>query len=97
MRSRSYRGNSFEVWNGQRTWFWLVDNPHRNGGTIGAAPTEVAAMREACALIEDMSAQDRADAAGPCAAREAAVVVMGWEHSLADLERYLVGASGANA
>jgi hypothetical protein len=47
MRDRSYLGNSFEVWNSQRTWFWCVADPHHNGGTIGAAPTEVEAVREA--------------------------------------------------
>jgi hypothetical protein len=57
MRERSYLGNSFEVWNGQRTWFWWVADPHHNGGTIGAAPTEVEAVREACSLVEDMSAR----------------------------------------
>jgi|SRR5271156_2496253 len=97
MRSHRYLGNSFEVWNGQQTWFWCVADPHRNGGTIGAAPTEVEAVREACALIEDQSAQRRAGEPVPCAARETAAIVMGWENSLADLERYLVGACDANA
>ncbi|MGO9607666.1 MAG: hypothetical protein ACLQAT_30420 [Candidatus Binataceae bacterium] len=95
MRSRSYLGNSFEVWNGQQTWFWCVADPHRNGGTIGAAPTEVEAMNEACSLIEDMSAERGARV--PCAARQTAAIVMGWENSLASLERYLAGACAANA
>jgi len=82
MRNRSYLGNGFEVWNRQRTWFWCVADPHHNGGTIGAAPTEVEAVREACALIEDMSAQYRAGARVPCAAKEAAIIVVGWENSV---------------
>jgi hypothetical protein len=97
MRNRSYLGNSFEVWHSQRTWFWGVADPHRNGGTIGAAPTEVEAVREACSLIEETSAQHRAGAAAPCTAKEASLVVMDWENSLASLERYLTGACGANA
>jgi hypothetical protein len=57
MRNRSYPGNRFEVWNGQRTWFWCVADPHRKGSTIGAGSTKEEAVREACSLIEDMSAR----------------------------------------
>jgi hypothetical protein len=46
---------AFEVWTRQRTWFWYVVNPQRNGGTIGAATTETEAIREARSSIEEMS------------------------------------------
>ena len=54
---RSHLGTSFRVWNRRQTWFWLVLNQHRNGGTIGTATTEAEAVREACFSIEEMSAQ----------------------------------------
>jgi len=43
------------VWNAQQTWFWFVINPHRNGGTIGAAVREAEAVRAACLSIEEIS------------------------------------------
>jgi hypothetical protein len=90
-------GNGFEVWNSQRTWFWFVADSRRDGGTIGVAPTEAEAVSEACSSIEDMSAQYRAVARVPGASREGATFVMDWKSSLANLDRYLIGAGGANA
>jgi hypothetical protein len=52
MRNRSYMGTTFEVWNDERTWFWLVPNPYRDGGAIGTAASEADAIEEARELIE---------------------------------------------
>jgi hypothetical protein len=48
----------FKVWEDHhQCWFWLVADPHSNGGgTIGAAATEAEAIRDARSLIEDLSA-----------------------------------------
>ena len=53
----NYLGTSFTVWNRRRTWFWLVLDQYRTGGTIGTAATEAEAIRDACSSIEEMSAQ----------------------------------------
>lgn len=53
---RDHLGTRFEVRTDQWTWFWRVLDPHRNGGAVGAAPTEAEAVREACMAIEEMSA-----------------------------------------
>jgi hypothetical protein len=57
VRNGTHMDIAFEVWTGQGTWFWYVVNPHRNGGTIGAAATETEAIREARSSIEEMSAR----------------------------------------
>jgi len=84
-RLRHYLGTDFEVWDGQPTWFWFVIDPYRDGGAIGAAATEADAIREACRSIDGMAAQR-----GPLTA-------IGWEVSLANLERYLSCVHGAAA
>ena len=67
MRSRrDYLGTSFEVWPGQWTWFWCLQNTHRNGGAIGAAATEAEAVHEACDAIEEISAARLASASWSC-------------------------------
>jgi hypothetical protein len=48
---------TFEVWTRRGTWFWHVVNPQGTGGTIGAAATEVEAIREARSSIAEMSAR----------------------------------------
>ncbi len=48
-------GVGFNVWTVQGTWFWLLVYPDRHGGAIGAAATEVEAVREACAAIDLLS------------------------------------------
>jgi hypothetical protein len=53
----NHLGTSFTVWSRRRTWFWLVLDQHRTGGTIGTAATEAEAIRDACSSIEEMSAQ----------------------------------------
>ena len=55
LNMRSHLGISFTVWRRQRTWFWLVLNQHRNGGTIGTATSEAQATRDACSSIEEIS------------------------------------------
>jgi hypothetical protein len=107
MSSHNYRGMSFDAWTNQQTWFWSVVNPNRNGGTIGAAATEVDAVREACMSIDETSAERRgcaavwraaAGKASTAAFRQTeSTIVAGWERSLASLERYLSGASRATA
>lgn len=54
---RNHLGTNFTVWNRRQTWFWLVLNQYGNGGTIGTAVSEVDAVRDACASIEEMSRQ----------------------------------------
>ncbi len=53
--SRSHLEVRFEVWEDGESWFWLVVSRHSDGGTIGAAPTEAEAIRDARSLIEDPS------------------------------------------
>ena len=53
MRSRTYLGTRFEIWSGERTWFWLVPDPFRDAGAIGTAASEAEAVDEARELIED--------------------------------------------
>ena len=60
---RHHLGTEFELWAAQRTWFWLVMNPHRSGGTIGAAAAEADALRDACSSIEEIASH--AGAGGP--------------------------------
>ena len=58
MSSRSYLGTRFDVWNGQHAWFWLVLNPGRSAGAIGAAAKEADAVLEARMSIEEMSSNN---------------------------------------
>ena len=53
--SRNHLEIGFEVWENGDSWFWLVVNPHNEGGTIGAAPTEAEAIRDARSLIDEPS------------------------------------------
>src|SRR5438309_2065108 len=101
MAIHSHLGTGFEVWNGQRTWFWIVidPNPNRNGGEIGAAVSEADAVRDARASIEEIVAQRgatppalAADTDVPVCLRRSswsARAVVRWEISLSNLERYL--------
>ena len=97
MRSNRYHmGTGFEVWTAQESWFWFVDNPHRDAGTIGAAATEAEAIRQACMLIEDLSVAICETRAHPRWA-SVPVSVIEWDQRLANLERYLAGARAAAA
>jgi hypothetical protein len=105
MGIRQYLDTGFEVWTVQRTWFWSVENPDRNGGSVGAAATEAEAIHEARLSIEEISAQRRASEASHVTARNTFTpchesnsiesAAIGWECSLASLEKYLTGLCGA--
>ena len=75
---RQYLGILFEVWDHQPSWFWFVVDPNCEGGTIGAAASETAAVRDACHSIDEMVRSGL-----PHNAR-------GWEITLGNLERYLI-------
>jgi hypothetical protein len=45
----------FKVWGDQQCWYWLVLCPHCAGGTIGAAPTEAEAIRDALSSIKNLA------------------------------------------
>jgi hypothetical protein len=51
---RSHLEIGFKVWENRQGWLWLIDNPHSNGGTIGAAATEDQAIHDARSLIENL-------------------------------------------
>jgi hypothetical protein len=105
MRRRRHHLNAdFEVWTGQWIWFWRVVSPHRDGGTIGAAATEAAAILEACISIEERSAPSSTSpatervvaesSAMPPFYRSRPLAALAWEGSLASLQRYLTGLRG---
>jgi hypothetical protein len=69
--SGSHLNIGFKLWEHGPGWFWLVVSPHSERGTIGAAPTEAEALRDARSLVEDLSAQHpRAFAMCLCQARD---------------------------
>ncbi len=84
MSSHNYLGRTFEVWNGQRSWFWMVTEPGRDGGTVGAAATRADASRAACRSIEE-------DAAAPLPPPSDSLVdaFLEWERMLASLARHI--------
>ena len=98
---RNYLGISFELWTRQRTWFWSLVDPGREGAMIGAAATEAEAVYEACLTIEEKSARCAASEAVSrlaCDSQSASrfrqsrsylLAMIGWENSLTNLERYL--------
>jgi len=72
---RNHLGTSFTVWSSRRTWFWLVLDQHRTGGTIGTATTEAEAIHDACSSIEEMSPQLPSRLASPGRADEKALML----------------------
>lgn len=52
--SKRHFGIGFDVWKSGQAWFWFAGNPHREGGTIGAAATESEAVRQARLSIEEI-------------------------------------------
>jgi hypothetical protein len=91
---RTHLGTRFEIWTGQQSWFWRFSDPSRAGGSIGAAATEIDAVREACLAIEEMHADQAARPMGwevPSlkALKEFESTAIGWHLSLARLENYL--------
>jgi hypothetical protein len=54
----SHLGTAFTIWRRRQTWFWLVPEQHSTiRGAIGTAATETKARADACASIEEISAQ----------------------------------------
>jgi hypothetical protein len=86
MRTHTHCGIGYQVWNGPQTWFWLVVNPNRDGGAIGAAASEADAMHEARLSIEEIWSSALRSRVGEnaCAPSPAC-----WKAALNDLERYL--------
>lgn len=89
--ARSYLGARFEVWNGQQSWFWMVADPTRDGGAIGAAASESDAICDALLSIEERQPRNRR---GTAASRNSAVNIFArglrlWETSLRNLELHL--------
>ena len=82
MNSRSYLGRSFEVWNREQSWFWMVADSSGERGAIGAAASEWAAVCDACTSIEETSPARPATRSIHLSART-------WEVSLSNLERHL--------
>ena len=64
----SYPSSGFKVWKSEKAWLWFLDDP-RHGGMIGAASSQIEAVREACSAIQDLSTRDPMEALLPCAAR----------------------------
>jgi hypothetical protein len=84
MNRHSYLGRDFEVWNGQRSWFWMVPGPNRNGGTIGAAASRADALRAACMSIEEAESVPL-----PVESDSMVETFLGWERMLSSLARHI--------
>jgi hypothetical protein len=50
----------FNLWSSQRTWFWSLIYPDREGGAIGAATSEAEALDDAYATIDRRPGQSPA-------------------------------------
>ena len=94
---RTYAGIIFEVWEGQPSWFWFVVDPQCDGGAIGVAASETAAVRDACASIDDMLADEMTAAGTPACSFAHPMTARCWEIALANLERYLACFRNATA
>jgi hypothetical protein len=62
---RSAQAARFNLWGSHGTWFWSLIYLDREGGAIGAAPSEAEALDDAYAAFERRPAQS----AGPIATR----------------------------
>ncbi len=81
---RVHHGIGFDLWTGQRSWFWkLADR-----GAIGAALSHPQAVREACWAIDELlecdSTSDSREAAGTYRDR--------WDCALDRLAEYVAAA-----
>lgn len=92
MRSREYLGTTFEIWNGNESWFWVVLDPLRNRGAIGAAASEDDAERDARAMIDEIAVSAPAPLPGE---QEAPFSAATWKALLTGLDRYLSGLCNA--
>jgi hypothetical protein len=101
MNSRSYLGYSFEVRIREQSWFWNVSDANQRRGATGVAASELEAMTEVCAAIEEMRTERGAEEARAndpnISPIIAALEVLGWEKSLASLQRYLSSVCVENA
>ncbi|MGH7984795.1 MAG: hypothetical protein ACREQX_00690 [Candidatus Binataceae bacterium] len=104
MRNHSHLGTMFKVWNGRSTWFWRLAVIDHNGGTIGAATTEMQAIGEARALIEESRSQAHDSVAGflTVAVRRGqrvrptdALTTGAWKRSFTRLARHLAQSARA--
>ncbi len=95
MRSYSHLGTGFKVWNRRETWFWVVADPRRPGGSIGAAPSEADALRDARLSIEEATERRRAIRAAD--AVSTIPTVKSWKGWLANLAQYLAAHDRAAA
>lgn len=98
MRHIHYLGTDFEVWTGERIWFWRLSE----GDAIGVTATEAAAVSEACASIEEhrskrkeLSTTSRRCAATAQSCQSGSMTIHGWESLLANFEMYLSCISAA--
>jgi hypothetical protein len=67
LNRRYHRGVGFDVWTDRGAWFWQLAGHFCGAGTIGSALSESEALREAHAVVEELSAQcarTRADHVG---------------------------------
>jgi hypothetical protein len=64
MISRIHNGIRFQVWNSQRTWFWLTVNEDRRAGAIGVAASEAEAIDEARRSISEVFNRESTCASG---------------------------------
>jgi hypothetical protein len=78
MTTINYLGESFQLWNRQHAWFWLVAGPGREGAAIGVAASEPDAVRDACSSIDEMSAR-----------KTLAPSLSIWQVALLNLDQYL--------
>ena len=78
MTTINYLGESFQLWNRQQVWFWLVGGPGREEAAIGVAASQPDAVRDACSSIDEMSAR-----------KTLAPSMSTWQAALLNLERYL--------
>lgn len=81
---RIHQGIGFDLWTGQRSWFWKLSDH----GAIGAALSHPQAVREACLAIEELAeAAPGFDSALPCAIDHDR-----WHCALDRLARYVAAA-----
>jgi hypothetical protein len=107
MKKQNTKGTISLPTTDQETWLWFVVIPNRDGGTIGAAATEMDAMREACESIDEMSELRRGGAAiwrvtagsasAPRLHQFHSSILERWDGSLACLEQYLAGGTATQA
>jgi hypothetical protein len=98
MRNTKFHlGMVYDVWDGEKAWYWLVISPHRNAGAIGVAASHDEAARDARLSIEEITSGRCPQPAtptcgnGPAFQSYDAIVCskVRWEAALAQLQGYL--------